>query len=75
MQGLDLLGETALDVVEGEVTGCWVAGLNDVEEMGLGGAVKEGEGGGLGPCVDPIWVEVKGGVGSGYIRAINGVVR
>lgn len=55
---LDLLGEAPLDVFEGEVAGCGMAWLDDVEEMGVGVVLEEGEGGGLAPGVDPVWVEV-----------------
>lgn len=49
VEGLDLGGQAALDVFEGEVAGCWVAGFDDVEEVGVGVGGEEGERGGLLP--------------------------
>ena len=60
MQRLDLQREPALYVLEAEISSCGMAGLNDIEEMGVGVGVEECEVGGLTPCVDKIWVEVDG---------------
>lgn len=46
---LNLDGDAALDVLEGEVAGCWVAGFDDVEEVGVCVGGEEGVGGGLLP--------------------------
>ena len=62
VEGLDLERETALDVFEREVSGCWVPGLDDVEEVAVGVGVEEGEGGGLAPSVDPVCAEIGDGV-------------
>ena len=60
MQGLDLQRETALYVLEAEIAGCGMAGLDDVEEVGVGVGVEECKVGGLTPCVDEVGVEVDG---------------
>jgi len=49
VEGLDLDGDAALDVFEAEVAGRGVARFDDVEEVGVGVGVEEGEGGGLLP--------------------------
>lgn len=43
MQGLDLECEPALDVFEGQVPGCGVPRLDDVEDVRVGVRVEEGE--------------------------------
>lgn len=62
MQGLDLQRETALNVLEAEISRGGMARLDDVEEVGVGVRGKEGKVGGLTPCVDEVWVEVDGWV-------------
>lgn len=58
MEGLDLDGDAALDVFKAEVAGCGVARLYDVEEVGVSVGVEEGEGGGLLPVGEEVWVEI-----------------
>ena len=58
MQCLDLQRETALYVLEAEISCCGMARLDDVEEVGVGVRVKECKVGGLAPVVDEVWVEV-----------------
>ena len=60
MQRLDLQREPALYVLEAKISSCGVAGLNNVEEMGVGVRVEECKVGGLTPCVDKLRVEVDG---------------
>ena len=43
MQGLDLLPEAALDVVEAEIAGRGMSGLDNVEEVVVGRRVEERE--------------------------------
>ena len=62
MQCLDLQRETALYVLEAEVSGCGMAWLDNVEEVGVGVRVEERKVGGLTPCVDEVRVEVEGGI-------------
>lgn len=58
MEGLDLKGETALYVFEAEVAGGGVAGLDDVEEVGVCVGGEEGEGGGALPVGEEVGVEI-----------------
>ena len=37
-----------------------MAGLDNVEEVGVSVGVKDCKVGGLAPCVDEVWVEVEG---------------
>lgn len=60
MQRLDLQRETALYVLEAEVSGRGMARLDDVEEVGVGVGVKDCKVGGLAPGVDEVEVEVDG---------------
>ena len=62
VEGLDLEGEAALNVFEGEIAGCGMAGIDDIEEVGVGVGGEEGEGGGLAPLVEEVGVEVCDGV-------------
>ena len=60
MQCLDLQRETALYILEAEVSSCGMARLDNVEEVGVRVRVKECKVRGLTPCVDEVWVEVDG---------------
>ena len=59
MQSLDLLRDAALDVFEGEVAGCGVARLDDVEEVAVCVGVEEGEGGRLLPVGEEVDIEIE----------------
>lgn len=60
MQRLDLQCKTALYVFEAEISGRGMAGLDNVEEVRFSVRVEDCKVGGLAPCVDEVWVEVKG---------------
>ena len=62
MQRLDLQCKTALYVFKAEVSGCGMAGLDNVEEVRVGVGVEDCKVGSLAPCVDEVWVEVEGGI-------------
>ena len=62
MEGLYLHGDTAVDIFEAEIAGCGVAGIDDVEEMGVSMVIEEGEGGSLLPVEEKVMVEVCGWV-------------
>ena len=58
MERLDLQRQTPLDVLEAEITGSGMAGLDDVEEVGVGVSVEEHEIGRRAPGVDEVGIEV-----------------
>ena len=58
MQRLDLQRQTALYVLETEVSGCGMSRLDNVEEVGVGVRVKECKVRGLTPRMDEVRVEV-----------------
>ena len=60
MEGLDLHRETAVYVLEAKIPSRGVSRLNDIEELGVCVCVEEGEGGGLAPVCEKIWVEICG---------------
>ncbi len=75
MEGLDLGGEAAVDVVEAEVASRGVAGLDNVEEVGVGVGVEEGVGRGVAPLGVEVWVEIREGVAvDGGEGAVGGEV-
>lgn len=43
MQGLDLQGETALDILQAEIPRGWMPRLHNVKKMGVGVGGKEGK--------------------------------
>ena len=58
MQDLYLHGNAALDVFEAEITGCRVAWIDDVEEVGVSVVIKEIKGRSLLPMEKEIRIEV-----------------
>lgn len=62
MERLNLQRDTALYVLEAEVSGRGMARLDDVEEVGVGVGVEDRKVGRLAPCVDEVEVEVDGRV-------------
>ena len=54
MQCLDLQRETALYVLEAEISRGGMARLDDVEEVGVGVRVEKRKVGGLTPCVNEV---------------------
>ena len=62
MEGLYLHGNAAVDVFEAEIAGCGVAGIDDVEEVGVSMSIEEGEGGSVLPVEEKVEVEVCGWV-------------
>lgn len=62
MQGLDLQRETALDILEAEISRGGMSRFDNVKQVGVGVGGKEGERRRLTPVVDPFGVEVERGV-------------
>lgn len=62
MEGLDLHSHTAVNVFEAEIAGCGVAGIDDVEDVGVSMIIEEGEGGSVLPVEEKVRVEVGGWV-------------
>ena len=62
VQGLYLEHQTALDILQAEISSGWMPRFHNIKKMGVGVGGKEGKRRGLAPALNPFGVEVQRGI-------------